>query len=99
MYCKLTTSNAENMGSYITRWLLGMGGRELEQFPFQSHYVHSDTSADVCPLDSGSQCSLLAVHVHTGRKASAPEKTWDAHKCSLQKCFLHIFRTCHSKFR
>src|SRR6218665_190840 len=36
-----------------------------------------------------------------GREMSAHEKTWSTHKCSLQKCFLHIFYKGlrHSKFR
>jgi len=39
-------------------------------------------------------CSCSCAH-----RTSAHKKTWRAHKCSIQKCFLHIFHTHHSKFR
>jgi len=46
--------------------------------------------------------SKLRACAHTGCETSAHKKTWSAHKCSLQKCVLHIFHTRltrHSIFR
>ena len=35
--------------------------------------------------------SCACVRVHTSRETSAYKRTWSAHKCSFQKCVLHIY--------
>src|SRR6218665_2323415 len=34
--------------------------------------------------------SCARVRMHTSREMSTHNKTWSAHKCSFQKCVLHI---------
>src|SRR6218665_2167971 len=47
----------------------------------------SYTSYSMFPL------SCACERACTGPETSAHKKTWSAHKCSLQKCGLHIFHT------
>ena len=39
------------------------------------------------------------MRVHSSCETSAHKTTWSVHKCSFQKCFLHIFHTRRSKYR
>ena len=38
----------------------------------------------------------VATNVHTSRETNAHKKTLSTHKCSFQKCFLHVYISCMS---